>query len=143
MTQGARTAGSHEPARLVRAGGPAEVVVALTESEYDTRLRAAAGDASAWDLLVGHYVELVWSWSVAQTGDAEEAAGVCEVVWLRLADALPGVDHEPLPSWLRGAVAAEAGRLRQRRTIPAPRPAQQGAPPITAPPGVRALPALG
>ena len=91
------------------------------ESEYDTRLRAARGESDAWVLLVDRYVASVWSSALAQAADETEAAGLCELVWLRLADALPGLPDEPLALWLRSTVTQEAARLRPPTVAPAQR----------------------
>jgi len=63
---------------------------------------------------VDAHLATLWSWAVAQTTDAADAAAVCEIVWLRLADALPGSEQQPLSSWLSRTVNVEAARLRRQ-----------------------------
>jgi DNA-directed RNA polymerase specialized sigma24 family protein len=69
---------------------------------------AAAGDHHAWDALVDCYAEDVWATARSHGLDADEAADVSVLVWLRLADSLAAFrsDAEVRP-WLR-AVACEA-----------------------------------
>ncbi|MCW2778042.1 MAG: hypothetical protein JWN17_1767 [Frankiales bacterium] len=67
---------------------------------------AAAGDVDAWRQLVEHHVADVWAWSVEAVGEAA-AVGVSEVVWLRLAQALPLAGVPSLVDWFRAAVARE------------------------------------
>jgi DNA-directed RNA polymerase specialized sigma24 family protein len=68
-------------------------------------LRAAhAGDRDSWQDLVDRYADTVWDLAERLVG-AELAVGVSELVWLRLAAALPaaGLDAR-LSLWLHRTV---------------------------------------
>jgi DNA-directed RNA polymerase specialized sigma24 family protein len=83
---------------------------------------AATGDQAAWDELVDRYGELVWAVARSHGLDPDEAAEVCQVSWLRLAQRL---DAPPGPGGILAWLAATAGRESVRahrlqgRAVPA------------------------
>jgi DNA-directed RNA polymerase specialized sigma24 family protein len=86
-----------------------------TSTGDSSLVRAAAlGDVAAWDRLVDGHAQRVWDRARAAGLDRPSASEVCEVVWLRLAQALPDLDGLPLPVWLGRAVAVEAALVRRR-----------------------------
>lgn len=115
-----------------RAGGDAEALPAPhlsgdARAERQTRARAARGDASAWRELVAAHLAEVWALAVRLTRDQDQAALVCETVWLRLAQDLPVATTEPLSGWLGRAVREEARRVdRSPLVIRLPRDADDG-----------------
>jgi DNA-directed RNA polymerase specialized sigma24 family protein len=78
--------------------------------------QAKAGDREAWNVLVDAHAGAVWS-AVARAGLApEDAAQVCELTWLRLAQSLPELRPGlPLRDWLVAVAAAESGRAARLR----------------------------
>ena len=69
---------------------------------------AAAGDQHAWNALVDCFAEDVWVTARSHGLDADEAADVSILVWLRLADSLPALGSgAEVGPWLR-ALACEA-----------------------------------
>jgi DNA-directed RNA polymerase specialized sigma24 family protein len=72
--------------------------------------RASEGDSSAWAELVEAHLEAVWSLAVRLLPDPDDAAAVCETVWLRLAQDVTVADGERLATWLARAVWDEARR---------------------------------
>jgi hypothetical protein len=74
---------------------------------------ASLGDAAAWDRIVAHYAQPVWELARSSELRYSEAAAVSELVWLRLAQALPDLG-EPLGVWLRTATRRESGQALQR-----------------------------
>lgn len=69
---------------------------------------AALGDAAAWAQIVDDHGQAVWDVARAAHLRSEEAAAVCEVVWMLLAAALPATDGLPLPVWLRRTATTES-----------------------------------
>ncbi len=62
---------------------------------------AAAGDAQAWERLVDRYAGLVWSVCRAHRLNAEDAADVSQLTWLRLLENLGRIrDPQRLAGWL-------------------------------------------
>jgi RNA polymerase sigma factor (sigma-70 family) len=62
---------------------------------------AVAGDARAWDRLVDRYAGLVWSVCRAHRLNAEDAADVSQLTWLRLLENLDRIrDPQRLAGWL-------------------------------------------
>ncbi|MCP2259442.1 RNA polymerase sigma factor, sigma-70 family [Streptoalloteichus tenebrarius] len=90
-----------------------------TSSEDDLhRLVADAvrGDHDAWRRLVDRYAGLVWAVARRHRLDAADAADVCQVTWLRLAQRLPALrDPARLPAWLVTTTRREAARVRAAR----------------------------
>ena len=82
--------------------------------ERELQQRAADGDQAAWGDLVESQVAAMWWLATLVTRDQVAAAAVCEVVWLRLAQALPLPASEPVRSWLGRAVWEEAGSTGTR-----------------------------
>jgi len=84
-------------------------------------LRAAAGDALAWDELVSCFGRLVWATARAVGLDPEDAADVSQTTWLRLAEHIGGLrDPERVAAWLVTTSRREAIRVTrlESRTVP-------------------------
>lgn len=83
--------------------------------------RAAAHDASAWQLLVDRHVGLVWSVARQYRLSNEDAADVVQTSWLRLAEHIDRLtDPEHVASWLVTTTRRECLRVlsSSRRTVP-------------------------
>jgi DNA-directed RNA polymerase specialized sigma24 family protein len=102
-------------------------------------LAAASGDAAAWDRIVDDHVEAVWGTARASGLEVTDAAEVCQLVWLRLAQTLATLGETPdVGAWLYDATVTEATRVARQRQVardvpgsgsPAParpRPPEQG-----------------
>src|SRR4051794_41818373 len=64
--------------------------------------RAAAGQQTAWEVLVDEYSPLVWSVVRGFRLGHTQAADAAQMTWLRLVEHLPDIrDPERLPGWLR------------------------------------------
>jgi len=82
--------------------------------------RAAAGQQTAWEVLVDEYSPLVWSVVRGFRLGHTQAADAAQITWLRLVEHLPDIrDPERLPGWLRTtarrvclAIIRESGRER-------------------------------
>jgi RNA polymerase sigma factor (sigma-70 family) len=82
---------------------------------------AVAGDARAWDRLVDRYAGLVWSVCRAHRLNAEDAADVSQLTWLRLLENLDRIrDPQRLAGWLATTCRREclAFLRRSRPTTP-------------------------
>ena len=90
---------------------PVSAPRALSSSGERVLLRSAAqGDTHAWDALVDAYLPQLWR-STAEAGlDADAAAQVCEVVWLRLVQSLALLEDESVGSWLQRVAVEECAR---------------------------------
>lgn len=75
---------------------------------------AALGDVTAWERIVDRHGPRVWSLAVHGTAREDEAVAVCEIVWRRLAQAVPELGREPLATWLDLVTAVECHRSRLR-----------------------------
>lgn len=82
----------------------------LGSAQRDRQLMrgAALGDAAAWEQMVDDHAQTVWDVARAAHLRPEEAAAVCEVVWMLLAGALPAADGLPLAVWLRRTATTES-----------------------------------
>jgi RNA polymerase sigma factor (sigma-70 family) len=77
--------------------------------------RAAEGDQSAWDAVVGRYAGLVWATVRAHRLAPSEAGDIVQTVWLRLVEHIRDIrDPERLGGWL--ATTARRESLRFLRT---------------------------
>jgi DNA-directed RNA polymerase specialized sigma24 family protein len=70
-----------------------------------------AGDQRGWDALVERYSQQVWDAARRHGLGAAEAAEVCQVAWLRLADHLTAVAPRDVGAWLCAVADAEARRV--------------------------------
>ena len=79
---------------------------------------AAAGDARAWEQLVGRYAGLVWSICRAHRMSDEDAADVAQLTWLRLLENLDRIrDPRRLAGWLATTCRREClASLRRSRS---------------------------
>ena len=78
--------------------------------------RIREGDEEAWEELVGRYVGLVHATCRGHGLDDVAAAGVNEVVWLRLADHLRDLRSPDLVGpWIAAAARRECLRWQRRR----------------------------
>lgn len=75
---------------------------------------AALGDSAAWDTLVDTHCGFVWQLARARTTQQDEARAVVELVWCRLAQAVPHLDGTPLRGWLAEEVDGEVRHARLR-----------------------------
>lgn len=83
---------------------------------------AALGDADAWDELVDVHAPALWAHVRGAGLGADEATAVCELVWVRLAQALPDLGGEPLSGWLHRTAATETEHAHVRAGRAAARP---------------------
>jgi RNA polymerase sigma factor (sigma-70 family) len=87
----------------------------------DLLRKAAAGDSSAWELLVDQFGGLVWSVARAQGLDRVDAEDVFQTTWMRLAEYATRIkDPDRVGGWLAVTARNEAfrvGRMRSR-TVP-------------------------
>ncbi|MFN2608523.1 MAG: RNA polymerase sigma factor [Acidimicrobiales bacterium] len=84
---------------------------------------AAVGVGPAWDELVRRYGRLVWAVTRANGLGPADAADVCQVAWLRLADHLGTLrDPEKVGSWLATTTRFECFRTIRRRDRETPVP---------------------
>ncbi|MCW2778098.1 MAG: polymerase, sigma-24 subunit, subfamily [Frankiales bacterium] len=125
--------------RAQRGGGPppapagAVVAPALADHGEASLLRGAVdGDRAAWDGLVELHLEDVWNLVAEQGTVGQDAAQVCQVVWLRLAQQLPRLAEDPVQDavgdWLHHQVVEECSgraalRSRERPPVVVPRQA--------------------
>jgi RNA polymerase sigma factor (sigma-70 family) len=73
---------------------------------------AAAGDAEAWNRLVGRYSGLVWAVARGEGLNQVDAADVCQTTWLRLAEHLGRIrSPEGVGAWLAKTARHECWRL--------------------------------
>ena len=82
---------------------------------------AAAGQAQAWDALVGRFAGLVWAVARGHGLSPVDAADVSQTTWLRLAEHLPRIrEPERLGAWLATTARHESiGLLRRaERQVP-------------------------
>lgn len=76
--------------------------------------RARDGDRDAWAGLVERYLGLVHAVCRALLPDGHDAAAVNRVVWLRLAEHLPGMQApEAVGGWIAGVTRSECLRARR------------------------------
>ena len=85
--------------------------------ERQLQVSASQGDSAAWEELVAAHLAEVWALAVRLTDQPEEAALVCETVWLRLAQQLPVPGSESLTGWLGRAVYDEARRTARVQVV--------------------------
>jgi RNA polymerase sigma factor (sigma-70 family) len=82
---------------------------------------AAAGDARAWNTLVGRYVALLWSIALRHGLNESDAADVVQNTWLRLFEHIDDI-REParVGAWLATTAQREALRIvaQRQRTVP-------------------------
>src|ERR1700736_5759838 len=73
---------------------------------------AAAGDATAWDALVGRYSNLVWAVARGHRLNAADAADVSQTTWLRLVEHLDRIEQpERVGAWLATTARRESLRV--------------------------------
>ena len=78
---------------------------------------AAAGDQSAWDVLVDRHAQELWDLARGFGLDTATAAAVCQFTWMRLVDHLDELSTDgQLRDWLSSTAQ------RQSRADPLPRP---------------------
>jgi len=76
---------------------------------------AAAGDSSAWNILVDQYTGLLWSIARGYRMSTADSADAVQTTWLRLVEHLDRIeDPSRLPGWLATTVRRECLRLLRR-----------------------------
>jgi len=76
---------------------------------------AAAGDSSAWNILVDQYTGLLWSIARGYRMSSADSADAVQTTWLRLVEHLDRIeDPSRLPGWLATTVRRECLRLLRR-----------------------------
>ena len=76
---------------------------------------AAAGDSSAWNVLVDQYTGLLWSIARGYRMSTADAADAVQTTWLRLVEHLDRIeDPSRLPGWLATTVRRECLRILRR-----------------------------
>ena len=76
---------------------------------------AAAGDVHAWEQLVDHYSDLLWSVCRAHRLSNADAADVVQLTWLRLLENLGRIrDPQRLAGWLATTCRRECQALQRR-----------------------------
>ena len=76
---------------------------------------AAAGDVHAWEQLVDHYSDLLWSVCRARRLSNADAADVVQLTWLRLLENLGRIrDPQRLAGWLATTCRRECQALQRR-----------------------------
>ncbi|HTR70955.1 MAG TPA: hypothetical protein VMH41_12115 [Mycobacteriales bacterium] len=105
MSASARTTPDPYPADGQRSVG--------SHNDNDASLLAAAarGDHHAWEAIVDRLQPSVWAATGAHGLNQSEAAQVCTLVWLRLAQRVSS-PPEPVRPWLVALVEGEAARIR-------------------------------
>jgi hypothetical protein len=74
------------------------------------------GGQSVWDALVDRYSQDVWDTVRAYVSNGAEAANICALAWLRLADHLAElVDGADVRAWVCDVAMWEALRVRASR----------------------------
>src|ERR1700736_5087741 len=82
---------------------------------------AAAGDATAWDALVGRYSNLVWAVARAHRLSSADAADVSQTTWLRLVEHLDSIKQpERLGAWLATTARRECLAVIRRKSRQVP-----------------------
>lgn len=94
------------------ASSPGYLADMVDEVDADLLAQARAGAWEAWQQLVDRHVADVWAWSSEATASEAEGELVNQLVWLRLAQAMPSVEVLPLGPWLHRVVREEAARRR-------------------------------
>lgn len=78
--------------------------------------RAAAGDQSAWDELVGSFTRLLWSVATSHRLGPADSAEVVQTTWLRLVENLDRITQpEAVGGWLATTARRESLRLLKLR----------------------------
>ena len=78
----------------------------------DQPRRLAVAGQQEWDALVERHVQSVWDAARGFGLDAGQAAEVCQVAWLRLADHLDALPADAdVARWLCAVVGVEARRV--------------------------------
>lgn len=84
--------------------------------DSDLLQRCRAGDAEAWEVLVGRYERLVFSVALRNGVSREDAADVTQAAFVALLDAIDLLrDDERLGSWLMTVARRQAWRISRRR----------------------------
>jgi RNA polymerase sigma factor (sigma-70 family) len=90
-------------------------------SDVDLIRGCRAGDADAWDALVGRYERLVFSVALRNGLEPEDAADVTQMTFVALLDSLSALRaDERLSSWLMTVARRQAWRVRRRREVERP-----------------------
>jgi RNA polymerase sigma factor (sigma-70 family) len=78
---------------------------------------AAAGDQTAWDVLVDRYTGLLWSIARSFRLSSADAGDAVQLTWLKLVENLDHI-HDPdrLPGWLATTVRRECLQLIRRNS---------------------------
>ena len=93
--------------------GP-ELLVSTPARDRQLVRAAALGDELAWQSLVDTHGQLVWA-SLLENGlGRDEAVAAYELVWVRLAQCLAGLNGEPVTSWLNRIAVAESEHAQAR-----------------------------
>lgn len=82
---------------------------------------AAGGNAAAWDSLVDRFTPLVWSICQRHRLSREDAADVCQNVWLKLSERLDTIrEPEALWGWMATTTRRECFALfgKHRKEVP-------------------------
>ena len=81
--------------------------------------RAAAGDMTAWDLLVDQFQRLIWSITVEFKLAESDAADVAQTTWLRLLEHIDRIEYpDRVGSWLAATARNECLRsLAARKRV--------------------------
>lgn len=95
--------------------GPRPEALVRTPACDRQLVRAATlGDNSAWDQLVRLHAQLVWTTLVSAGLARDEVVATCELVWVRLAQALPDIGGEPVTNWLYRTAVQEGQHTHAR-----------------------------
>jgi hypothetical protein len=70
----------------------------------------SAGDRRAWGAIVERFAEEVWSVVRSHDLAASQAADVCRLTWMRLADQVDALPYDMLGSWLVKTAERESRR---------------------------------
>lgn len=91
-----------------------EVLLSTPTRDRQLVRAAALGDEAAWDELVATHAQYLWS-ALLQAGlERDEAVATCELVWVRLVQALPDLGGEPVTSWLGRTASQESEHVHAR-----------------------------
>jgi RNA polymerase sigma factor (sigma-70 family) len=100
----------------------------------DLLARAAAGDQSAWDALVGSYERLVWSVVRGFRFDDATTADVFQTVWLRFVEHIQRIrSPDAVASWLATTARHESIRVSRARARQVPTDFEYDLPDTSAP----------
>lgn len=88
-------------------GGGREVPVGTPARDRQLVLAAALGDEAAWNELVDVHAQSLWTGLLQAGLERDEVVAACELVWVRLAQALPSLGGDPLTIWLHRTAMQE------------------------------------